>query len=96
MGDILFKPKRSAKISTKYQQCVTAANDQGITVFGFDDTKCWTGQNAASSYDMYGLAKGKCGATRRGLSYGFMASGTIFVYQKKKGIVTSIDVFCVA
>ena len=80
-------------MAKKYQQCVAAANHQGDTVFGFDDTKCWTGPNAASSYDMYGLAKGKCGTTRGGVEYGFMASGTMFVYQKNGGNLIRIDTF---
>lgn len=85
LGEILFKPKRRAKISAKYQQCVAEADTQGATLFGFDDNKCWKGANAASSYDMYGKAEGKCGSTKRGLRYGFMASETMFVYQKKEG-----------
>ena len=80
-------------MAKKYQQCVAAANHQGDTVFGFDDTKCWTGPNAASSYDMYGLAKGKCGTTRGGVEYGFMASGTMFVYKKNGGNLIGIDTF---
>ena len=85
LGDILFKPKRFGKIAKKYEQCVTEANSQGVTVFGFDDTQCWTSQNAANSYDLYGLAKGKCGTSKGGLGYGFMASETMFVYQKNEG-----------
>ena len=64
-------------------------------MFGFDDTKCWTGSNAASSYDMYGSAVGKCGTTRSGLRYGFMASETMFVYQKKGGKLISVHTLCV-
>ena len=95
LGDILFKPKRFSKISKKYQQCVAEADKEGVTVFGFDDTQCWTGPNAASSYDMYGFAKGKCGSTRGGLDYGFVASETMFVYQKKGGKLISVHVLCV-
>ena len=84
LGDILFKSRRG-KISRKYGQCVTAANKRGVAVFGLDDTRCWTGQNAASSYGIYGTAVGTCGSTKRGLDYGFLASETVFVYQKKGG-----------
>lgn len=90
MGNILFKPKRIAKIPKKYEQCVAAANRKGVTVFGLDDTQCWTGQDAASSYDKYGSAKGKCGNTRKGLRYGFMSTETIFVYQKKQGKLITV------
>ncbi|KAL9955604.1 hypothetical protein ACROYT_G036949 [Oculina patagonica] len=93
LADILFKPKRIAKIPKKYEQCKAQADKKGVTVFGLDDSKCWTGQNAASSYDMYGLAKGKCGNTRKGLRYGFVASGTIFVYQKEGGVWKPLDCF---
>lgn len=85
LRDILFKFKRFAKTSTKYEQCVTAASNQGAMLFGLEDTKCWTGENAAGSYDMYGLAKGKCETAKNGLRYGFMASETMFVYQNKAG-----------
>lgn len=87
LGDILLKFKRFAKTFTKYKQCVTAATEQGAMLFGLEDTKCWTGENAARSYDMYGLAKGKlkCETAKNGLRYGFMASETMFVYQKKEG-----------
>ena len=72
LGDILFKFKRFAKTSTKYKECVTAAYDQGAMLFGFVDTKCWTSvENAASSYDMYGFAKGKYETSKNGLRYGF-------------------------
>ena len=91
LGEVLFKPRRFAKISTKYQQCITVADNQTVTLFGFDDTKCWTGPNAASAYDMYGKASGKCGSTKSGLRYGFMASETMFVYQKKGGILISVN-----
>lgn len=85
LGDILLKFKRFAKTLTKYKQCVTAATEQGAMLFGLEDTKCWTGENAARSYDMYGLAKGKCETAKNGLRYGFMASETMFVYQKIEG-----------
>ncbi|XP_078346319.1 LOW QUALITY PROTEIN: SCO-spondin-like [Oculina patagonica] len=93
LGDILVKLKDSADISEKYEQCRTAASDQGVTVFGLDDSKCWIGPNAASSYDRYGLDNGKCGNTREGFGYGFMASETMFVYQKKGGVWQPIDCY---
>jgi len=93
LGDILFKSRRG-KISRKYGQCVTAANKRGVTVFGLDDTRCWTGQNAASSYDIYGTAVGRCGSTKGGLHYGFLASEIVFVYQKKGGKLMGLHTLC--
>jgi len=75
----------------KYGQCVTTATQKGITLFGLDDTRCWTGQNAASSYGIYGTAVGRCGSTKGGLRYGFLASEIVFVYQKKGGKIMGLD-----
>ena len=80
----------------KYEQCVTKANQEGVTVFGLDDTRCWTGENAASSYGIYGTAVGRCGATKGRLRYGFLASQTVFVYQKKGGKLMRQNAFCFA
>ena len=85
LDKILFKFKRFGKMQKKYEQCVTKANQEGVTVFGLDDTRCWTGENAASSYGIYGTAVGRCGATKGRLRYGFLASQTVFVYQKRGG-----------
>ena len=52
MGEILFKFKQFGKMKKK---CVTKANQKGVTVFGLDDTRCWAGHNAASSYGIYGI-----------------------------------------
>ena len=95
LGDILLKPEDPAAISQKYEQCVTAASNQGVTVFGFDDSKCWTGPNAASAFNKHGLAKGNCGNTKGGLGYGFAASEAMFVYQKKGGKLMSAHPLCV-
>ena len=85
LGKSLVKFKRFGKMQKKYGQCVTTANQKGITVFGLDDTRCWTGQKAASSYGIYGTAVGRCGSTKGRLRYGFFASETVFVYEKKGG-----------
>ncbi|XP_078346362.1 uncharacterized protein LOC144631716 isoform X2 [Oculina patagonica] len=90
LGDVLFKPKRFAKIATKYEQCVAEADTKGVTLFGFEDTKCWSGSKA---YDMYGKAVGKCGSTRKGLRYGYGASETMFVYEKNGGTWQPIDCY---
>ena len=90
LGDILLKFGRFGQMRKKFEQCVAEADKKGVTVFGFDNTKCWTGENAASSYDSYGNAVGKCGSTKSGLRYGFLASETMFVYQKKGGKLNGV------
>ncbi|XP_078346432.1 neuropilin-2-like [Oculina patagonica] len=90
LGDVLFKPNRFAKIATKYEQCVAEADAKGVTLFGFEDTKCWSGSKA---YDMYGKAVGKCGSTRKGLRYGYGAKETMFVYEKNGGTWQPIDCY---
>ena len=96
LDKILFKFKRFGKVEKKYGQCMTKANQEGVTVFGLDDTRCWTGQNAATSYGVYGTAAGKCGSTKRRLRYGFLASQTVFVYQKKGGKLMGLHAFSFA
>ena len=92
LGDVLLKV-RSSRMSKNYAACVKAANDQGITLFGLDGKNCWSGKNA-SSYDMYGKS-GQCKSNKkRTLSAGFMASGTIFVYQKDNGNLISAHALC--
>ena len=84
LGEILFKFKRRGGMKTKYEQCKTKANQaEKVTVFGLDDTRCWISQDAGSPYDIYGTAAGRCGSTKGRLRYGFLASETVFVYQKK-------------
>ena len=95
LGEILFKFKRFGKMKKKYGQCVTKANQEGVTIFGLDDTRCWTGQNAASSYGIYGTAA-SCRSTKSGLRYGFLSSETVFVYQKKGGKLMGQNAFCFA
>ena len=63
-------------------------------MFGLDDTRCWTGQNAASSYSIYGTALGRCGSTKGDLHYCFLASEIVFVYQKKGGKLMGIHALC--
>ena len=91
LDDILSKFKRFGKMQKKFGQCVTKANSKGVTLFGLDDTRCWTGQNAASSFGIYGTASGRCGSTKGGLRFGFLASETMFVYQKKGGKLLQLE-----
>ena len=96
LGEILFKFKRFGGMKKKYGQCVTKANHKGVTAFGLDDTRCWTGQNAASSYGIYGTAGVRCGSIKGHLRYGFLASETVFVYQKKECKLMGLYAFCFA
>lgn len=81
LGDILKTFGRFANIKKRYTKCTDAADQRGITVVGLDDRKCWTGENAASSYDKYGKS-GPCNTNKKGKSAGFTVSGTMAVYKK--------------
>ena len=94
LGDILVRLGRFGTMSKKLDKCVNAAENQGITLFGMDDTRCWTGENAASSYNIYGTSA-QCRTSKRGsLRSGLAASETIFVYQKDNGkLITRLATF---
>ena len=68
-------------LNKKLNDCKETAGQKGITVFGLDDKICWSGQNAANTYDMFG-ASGQCKTNKRGNSMGYFASESIAVYKK--------------
>jgi len=81
LGDMLQKLRRLFTIPKKYKTCTEAAEQKGITLVGLDDRRCWTGDDAASSYDMYGHAT--CTSNKKGnIQLGNLESGTMAVYQK--------------
>ena len=70
-------------IGKRYKACEEKADKEGITLFGMDDKRCWTSDQARSNYDKFG-ASGKC--KKKGeYSTGLSESDTMFVYQKEKG-----------
>ena len=68
-------------INRKLNACKETAGQKGITVFGLDDKICWSGQNAANTYDMYG-ASGQCATNKYGNKMGYFASESMAVYTK--------------
>ena len=84
LGDILLEVGPLANITSKLDACKNTAAQQGVSVLGLDDMKCWTGKNAASTYHMYGTAH-LCKTNNMGNIYtgmGSFASESIFVYIK--------------
>jgi len=59
------------------------ASQKGISVFGLDDKICWSGQNAANTYYMYGRSW-QCKTNKDGKSMGYVVSESIAVYKKNK------------
>lgn len=72
-----------SSIGKRYEACEEKADADGISLFGMDDRRCWTSEQAGSSYDKFG-ASGKC-KKKGAYSTGFSESDTVFVYQKEKG-----------
>ena len=90
LGTILSRVGRSLR--RNYGKCKAVANRRGVSVFGLDDQTCWTGDDGANSYDIYGNS-GRC-QTRGVVGAGYKVSGTMFVYEKdsngkqtKKGLL---------
>ncbi|CAH3183147.1 unnamed protein product, partial [Porites lobata] len=59
LADILRGVNGKRTVSKKLNVCRKTADAKGITVFGLDDKQCWTGQNAADTFDKYGNS-GQC------------------------------------
>lgn len=71
--------KIKSPIASKYEDCIAKAAEEGVTVFGMDDRRCWTG---TGKYDKHG-ASGQCKKSKKGdKSMGLSASETMFVYKK--------------
>ena len=69
-------------IGKRYQACEEKADEDGITLFGMDDKRCWTSDNAANSYDKFGPS-GQCKESN-GRSSGITESSSVYVYRKNK------------
>lgn len=67
-------------ISARYAACTSAANSEDVALFGMDDRRCWTGENAENTFSKYGTS-GQC-KTKNGLGSGLSESETMFVYEK--------------
>ena len=77
---VLERVGSKSSISSRYAACTAAADQDGVTLFGLDDKRCWTGESAHSTYSKYGTS-GQC-KTKKGLSGGLSESETIYVYVK--------------
>lgn len=80
LDDVVARVGSKPSISVRYDACVAAADQAGITLFGLDDKRCWTKDSAYSSYNKYG-SSGHC-KTKKGLSMGITESRSMFVYHK--------------
>ena len=83
LDEVLARVGNKPSITSRYDACVEAAGNAGITLFGLDDKRCWTSQSAYVSYDKYGTS-GQC-KTKKGKSGGLTVAGTMHVYQKDAG-----------
>lgn len=67
-------------IDKRFRACVKRADEQGITVFGMDDRRCWTSDVTEQSYDKFASSK-DC-KEKRGKASGLSDSLSVFVYRK--------------
>ena len=81
LADILRGVNGKRTVSKKLNVCRKTADAKGITVFGLDDKQCWTGQNAADTFNKYGNS-GQCYTNKGGKSMGYFASESMSVYKK--------------
>ena len=83
LGDILTSVAAISNLNKKLGVCKDTAAQKGVTVFGLDNEKCWTGQDAANTYNMYGNS-GNCNTNPLGNSMGYLEKHSMFVYSKNK------------
>ena len=82
LGQILERVGSKSSISARYAACTSAADNDGVTLFGMDDRRCWTGEKAESTFTKYGTSDQYSDAKKVSLSGGLSESGTMFVYEK--------------
>ncbi|XP_078346313.1 uncharacterized protein LOC144631689 isoform X2 [Oculina patagonica] len=75
---VLERVGSKPSIKARYDACIAAADQEGVTIFGLDDRRCWTHEH--NSYAKFGTS-GQC-KTKKGLSGGLSESETMFVYEK--------------
>ncbi|RMX52480.1 hypothetical protein pdam_00013778 [Pocillopora damicornis] len=56
LGQILERVGSKSSISARYAACTSAADNEGVTLFGMDDRRCWTGEKAESTFSKYGTS----------------------------------------
>ena len=81
LGDSLRSVGRYRNINKKFDACKETAIQNGMTVFGLDDKRCWSGQDAENTYDDYG-SSGQCKSNKDGKSMGYFGSDSVSVYKK--------------
>ena len=81
LGDTMRSVGSYRNINRKLDACKETAVQTGIIVFGLDDKRCWSGQDAENTYDDYG-SSGQCKANTDGNSMGYFASESVSVYKK--------------
>lgn len=67
-------------IDKRFRACVKRADEQGITLFGMDDRRCWTSDGTEQRYYKFGLSK-DC-KEKRGKTSGLSDSLSVYVYRK--------------
>lgn len=71
---------------SKLDACKKKAASKAVALFGLDDKKCWTGQNAINSFYKYGTSAQCSYSNNHEVAIGSFASESIYVYlMSKKG-----------
>ncbi|XP_078347947.1 lactadherin-like [Oculina patagonica] len=76
----LVRAGNITSISKRYQACEKKADEEGITLFGMDDKRCWTSDDAGRSYDKFGPSE-HC-KEKAGYSSGISERFSLYVYRK--------------
>ena len=86
LGDILLGVAGNATMISKLDACKKKAASKAVALFGLDDKKCWTGQNAINSFYKYGTSAQCSYSNNHEVAIGSFASESTYVYlMSKKG-----------
>ena len=64
-----------------FEHCKILADKKGYKIFGVDNSICWTDENAAKTYNKYGLSNDCSVSKKTGNGSGESKKDSIFVYQ---------------
>ena len=83
LGDILMKVGSYGTVNKRMDACKDKADTEGVTLFGLDNKRCWTGTDGENTYDKFG-SSAQCKEVD-GNKMGYFTSESIAIYKKNNG-----------
>jgi len=71
-------------VNKRMDACKDKADTEGVTLFGLDNKRCWTGTDGENTYDKFG-SSAQCKEVD-GNKMGYFTSESIAIYKKNNGV----------